>query len=1059
LIKTTPSAQLRESLFPVISSLARHVSELCDVFLRFEARYRVENVVPSGVSEFESSEEEKHTTSRKSRQWPSTGEIGFSAMDHIASIEQLRACFAPVRRGKMTAISSDEYFKALKVLSHSSHFIHDGGMAPNAYHYSGSLWAIYGPEIRRILLHEVRGGCVQVTAANGTGKSAVIKLVSQHLRTQSPLVVVDNFCVPLLDPDQPIPLYSVLVSTLHQILSQKPSLFSPSVQIFMSEMIRKNSWNEEMVAHLLSVLFTTSRNTDFLIVIHDYDSPLWPEATREWWSSLPNLLAGSPEEEDAVDSSSCTLLMSSDRKGQATVSQMNCHQLDLSKDYESKKQRFVEEACTRMLAEVGLTTLGLLQSVRGLEFVKKEIISRATGFSGSFSATSGYLSHLLRCCCTLSTPEVILQSIVPLPQTTGEFCRYQLRLLSKSADNVLPWATSVLSWVSLAARPLRTGELAMAAALRPDQKSMGESDVAVYLDIEVDIRANLAGILCVEDGFVRITNPIVRVALLDGISRRGKDNTDTILKLMGDPEIVLRCLNYLSIIFTQPPGSSNDMDQALLDYTVRYWPVHFSRVENPDEELCEKVAAFLDDETTADKWFRLYLELNCLPPNFPFTDNESGNPKVPPAVMASLTGLQEALSHLRPARSISTTDVYSPRKILARRGSWEQEMVFLSDLAASQLFLEHAIGTDDLSEVVALLSESSPHRNSTIDNRPLHLAALAGSPRMVEVLVGDAGIWESASVADQEGRTALHWAALGGRCDVIKMLVNKSLPSAVYEIQDANSETALLLATRAGNELAARVLMEHGEKDGTVRPLDLRDKMGRQPIHHAVISCPSLLRHGSPMAAVKTLLEPDKDGFTALHIAAYSGCVDATAALLNIASKLSSPMEVLLAKDTTGKQPLHHAAEQGHVEVLSLLLKYKNDWISSDGHSDGVSGESASLDQNDPNFATPGELAARHGHLDALRKFHSPGEELGSSILAEAAGAGQLLIVQHLLLNNANPDGKSRSGDTPLGLAATGGFSQIVRSLLKRGADVNLPNRKRQTPLYLGRRAQKERTC
>ena len=68
-------------------------------------------------------------------------------------------------------------------------------------------------------------------------------------------------------------------------------------------------------------------------------------------------------------------------------------------------------------------------------------------------------------------------------------------------------------------------------------------------------------------------------------------------------------------------------------------------------------------------------------------------------------------------------------------------------------------------------------------------------------------------------------------------------------------------------------------------------------------------------------------------------------------------------------------------------------------------------------------------------------------ILAQGRTETDLAWIAFLLGNGARPDLQNRDGETPLMIAAQGGWTAAVERLLARGANVNLPNGRGETPL------------
>ncbi|KAK1841563.1 hypothetical protein CCHR01_15797 [Colletotrichum chrysophilum] len=723
---------------------------------------------------------------------------------------------------------------------------------------------------------EVRGGIVYVTAPDGLGRSAVVKLLSRRLQAQASLVVIDNFPGLSSGPEHPTAFYSLMVSTLHHILSQKPSLLTWPVQVLMNELLQKDAWAEGAVENLLSVLFA-SCDTDFLIVVHDYGSPLWPDVARKWWSGLVD----QSKVTRSSGASTCTLLASgTGLQDDKHPFERNIHRLDLTENYEQKKDEFVRQECARILAEIGSASSGFLRGARGQD-IQNEIVTRVLSFPGSFGEIGRYLDHLLRGL-NLNTPRAIFRSIGPSPETKDEFyCRQVAAILHSMDEELLSWTTAILSWVFKSARPLQAQELAEAVALNRSQAQMTAMDEAVTLDIERDIHTNLAGLFNVENGYVRIASPTAKMALgASGISG---------LKLWEDDQLVLRCLRYLSMVLGQQPAR-RAAGTAFVDYAVRFWPAHFSRIINPEESLCTEVARFLRSSSVANQWFRLYTESNddsqpltylqdhtCQPPR----DETEDVLGLTPAEMAGHVGLWPMVSFLQVEDDGSFRDGSSLPKMLIRRGGLERQMVFF-DGTRSKLYLESAIASDEVQAMRDLVDELD---EKTIDSYcPLHLAAFMGSPDMVQMLLEREAVRKSSRNTDERGRTALHMAALGGRLEILKLLQGPLLEGNIdiHSHKDKNSDTPLLLATRAGNVDAAKLLIDLSH----MQEVWIDDTRGRCPAHYAIESCPQLLEYLLAGSTVCELIKGDRDGLTLLHLAARSGSVEAVKTILKAAVAL-----------------------------------------------------------------------------------------------------------------------------------------------------------------------------
>jgi ankyrin repeat protein len=230
---------------------------------------------------------------------------------------------------------------------------------------------------------------------------------------------------------------------------------------------------------------------------------------------------------------------------------------------------------------------------------------------------------------------------------------------------------------------------------------------------------------------------------------------------------------------------------------------------------------------------------------------------------------------------------------------------------------------------------------------------------------------------------------------------------------DERGQTALRWAVEYGRGMAAWLLLQGGAN------LNKTDVRGLAPLHAAVEHwSPGGGSDGSGGGASSSLLwmllehrpgaaEVDaktRHGFTPLHIAAIGGYAPVVWLLLE---KGANPTQ----QDTTGCTPLHCAATAGHVDVSRLLL------------------------------------AAQRGGAKLTRVVDNERR----TALHGAASGGYPATVQLLLDGGALPviDVRDAEGHTPLRLAVEKQHLDVVLCLVKRGADVNVVNKKGRTVLHL----------
>uniref|UniRef100_A0A8D2LL74 CASK interacting protein 1 n=1 Tax=Varanus komodoensis TaxID=61221 RepID=A0A8D2LL74_VARKO len=171
----------------------------------------------------------------------------------------------------------------------------------------------------------------------------------------------------------------------------------------------------------------------------------------------------------------------------------------------------------------------------------------------------------------------------------------------------------------------------------------------------------------------------------------------------------------------------------------------------------------------------------------------------------------------------------------------------------------------------------------------------------------------------------------------------------------------------------------------------------------------------------------DTDGFSALHHAALNGNIE----LISLLLEAQAAVDI---KDNKGMRPLHYAAWQGKKEPMKLVLK-----AGSSVNSPSDEGQ------------IPLHLAAQHGHYDVsemlLQHQSNPCilDNSGKTPLDLACEFGRVGVVQLLLNSNMcaallepKPgDVTDPNGTSPLHLAAKNGHIDIIRLLLQAGIDIN----------------------
>lgn len=235
---------------------------------------------------------------------------------------------------------------------------------------------------------------------------------------------------------------------------------------------------------------------------------------------------------------------------------------------------------------------------------------------------------------------------------------------------------------------------------------------------------------------------------------------------------------------------------------------------------------------------------------------------------------------------------------------------------------------------------------------------------------------------------------------------------------DSNHDTALTLACAGGHEELVELLLSRGAD------IEHRDKKGFTPLilaatagHEKVVEI--LLTHGADIEAQS---ERTKD--TPLSLACSGGRYEVVELLLTRGANKEH-------RNVSDYTPLSLAASGGYVNIIKLLLAHGAEINSRTGSKLGIS---------------PLMLAAMNGHTAAVKLLLDMGSDINAQIetnrntaLTLACFQGRHEVVSLLLDRKANVEHRAKTGLTPLMEAASGGYVEVGRVLLDKGADVNAP--------------------
>ncbi|CAB0029424.1 unnamed protein product [Trichogramma brassicae] len=335
---------------------------------------------------------------------------------------------------------------------------------------------------------------------------------------------------------------------------------------------------------------------------------------------------------------------------------------------------------------------------------------------------------------------------------------------------------------------------------------------------------------------------------------------------------------------------------------------------------------------------------------------------------------------------------------------------------------------------------------------------------------------------DRFGNTPLHLAAAGGKLKLVELLLKRQAdPNSTNE----EGLTPLhVICTRNKDDGLLKEFFKIVDEIPTSVQVDAKDRFGNTPLHLAAA--------GGYLILVELLLKRQADpnstneeGLTPLHVICTRNKDDGLLKeFFKIVDEIPTSVQVD-AKDRFGNTPLHLAAAGGKLKLVELLLKRQADPNST--NEEGL---------------TPLHVICKRDKDDGLLKeFFKIVDEIPTSVQVDAkdrfgntplhlaAAGGYLILVELLLKRQADPnstneegltplhvictrnkddgllkeffkivdeiptsvqvDAKDRFGNTPLHLAAAGGYLILVELLLKRQADPNSTNEEGLTPLHV----------
>lgn len=332
------------------------------------------------------------------------------------------------------------------------------------------------------------------------------------------------------------------------------------------------------------------------------------------------------------------------------------------------------------------------------------------------------------------------------------------------------------------------------------------------------------------------------------------------------------------------------------------------------------------------------------------------------------------------------------------------------------------------------------------------------------------------NIQDDMGRTALHWAAVVGRAEMVMLCL--SVPECRIGLQDQDGLTAFDISLRysSGNDAIPNLFyqsmfdMEEIEPQvALLRALTVTSEPATdRDIFPGAAMFPSIEDSNEELVeALITrgvdLTATNEDGDTALHVAAAkAGNVAITTRLLQAGSDVN-------AVGNHGATPLHYAVGTGDLGMVQLLLRHDADRSAADrnrrtaldlAEKDQKQNMVLLLKEGTTSTRAPVDVSptvevmvcvspiAKRADYDQVPLSDIELSQIRGMSLIQAVRESNLEIVQLHMRSGKDLESKDYMGRTALHLAAEQGNIPIVQALLDAGAQIEARSNDDCTPLH-----------
>ena len=387
----------------------------------------------------------------------------------------------------------------------------------------------------------------------------------------------------------------------------------------------------------------------------------------------------------------------------------------------------------------------------------------------------------------------------------------------------------------------------------------------------------------------------------------------------------------------------------------------------------------------------------------------------------------------------------------------------------------YAVFSNNLNSIASILNISQDPKSLVAakdqDTRTfLHLAAKNKNSEAIKLIFDKLDnpndIGELINEREHDGSSAFHYIVTFDDTDLTKTFLDKSKnPKKLITAQDQDNRTSLHLAAKNNNSKAIELIFDTlNNPDDIEKLINEIDYDGNTALHYAVLSndidsTTSILNRSQDVKKLITI--ENQDDKNPLHLAVQNKNLEMVKLLLKKLDNQKDIEELISEKNKFGHTVLYQSVKNNNAEMVKELLKnVKDEKIASEiitsKSNKGYTVLHYAAANNSMEILK--ELLDNLHDTNLIKNLINQEDKDKSTVLHLAVENDNVEMVEYLLEKVNTPDKspdetkklidkQDKSGNSALHIAAIKKCSaEIIEKLLNHGADINLRNKRNDTP-------------